>query len=623
MAGQDTAPEPSAQHTRPRAESIGDVLLLAAGGALVAALGHVVYTEVRFRLFDLFTWTSREFAWLAPIGYLTCFLVVALPLLVAVRLIPRFTPRVAAAIFATLAIFSLLLLYPHIHPLAELALAVGVGVQVSRLVVAGRPWRRWVARLSVVSALVCAALGAVFGAGWGVRERLALSRRPAARTDAPDIILLILDTVRAANLGTYGYARPTTPVLDRLAEAGVVFEWAFATSPWTAPSHASMMTGRWASETLADYLSAMDPRLPTVAEVLSRRGYATGGFMANTGYAGHQVGLARSFAHYEDYPVNFRQALWSTTLTQTESGRQLLEGIHERSWWKVLSAFRRFDLRVIGVRQGERQFAERIADRYFAWRDALGPAAGPHFAMLNFMDAHAPYAPPAAFRTRFDSGRREVDRYDGGIAYMDSILGSIVQRLRERGTLDRTVLIVTSDHGEQWGEHGLESHGNSLYLPLLHVPLVVHAPGRVKAGRRLATLVSLRDLAATIVDVAGEGGGTASGTTLPGTSLAGLWDDRPGIAPSPIIAEVSPAINPAPRNPTRRGPMKATLDSAWHYVRFGDGVEELYAWRRDPLELHDLAGVDSLRAVVAQQRARISATLRIPWLPRPSAYERP
>jgi predicted AlkP superfamily pyrophosphatase or phosphodiesterase len=78
-----------------------------------------------------------------------------------------------------------------------------------------------------------------------------------------------------------------------------------------------------------------------------------------------------------------------------------------------------------------------------------------------------------------------LDRYDGGIAYEDSIIGSIVERLRARGDLERTILVVTSDHGEQFGEHGLDSHGNSLYLPLLHVPLMVRAPGRAPAGQRV------------------------------------------------------------------------------------------------------------------------------------------
>ncbi len=173
--------------------------------------------------------------------------------------------------------------------------------------------------------------------------------------------------------------------------------------------------------------------------------------------------------------------------------------------------------------------------------------------MLNFMDAHAPYEPPDEFRTRFNQGKTEQDRYDGGIAYEDSIIGSIVERLRQRGDLEHTVLIVTADHGEQFGEHGLGSHGNSLYLPLLHVPLLVHAPGRVPAGQRIAPIVSLRDMAATLVDLAGAPAGS-----MPGTSFAQAWTTGSNDGMSPMMAEAAEVVNPSNVNLTRFGPIKAT-----------------------------------------------------------------
>jgi arylsulfatase A-like enzyme len=376
-----------------------------------------------------------------------------------------------------------------------------------------------------------------------------------------------------------------------------------------------MMTGLYPSQTEAGYLTPMVDSAPTLAEALSAKGYATGAFMANTGYAGYQIGLSRGFARYEDLPVTFTQAMWSTTLAQTGTGRRLVVAIGRRSRSRVLGALRDIDLRVVGIRQGERRYAGEIADNFFRWRSRI--EGGPYFAMLNFMDAHSPYDPPGRFRNAFGGGKREVDRYDGGILYEDSIIGSIVRRLDERGELDRTVLIVTSDHGEHWGEHDLESHGNSLYLPLLHVPLIVHGAGRVPAGTRIGATVSLRDLAATILDLT-----KTPPLGVPGTSLAAAWEGEQSAPLSPVIAEVSPGINIPPTNLTSRGPMKSSIDSTSHYIRYGDGVEQYFAWPTDPMELRDLAGQPGMEGELARHRARISRTLGIDWpslppVPRP------
>lgn len=596
--------------THSRVPSVAEILTLALAGALVAAVGHVAYNEARFRLLHLFTWTSRDFIWLSPIGYAVIFLLVAVPVVLASFLLPRvLSHRGVGAVFLALAAWSLLLLAKGLHPVAALFLAVGIGSQLARVVLGDpargmRMMRRWV----VGSAATLAVVSLLSGAGFRLPERWMLARLADAAPGAPNVILVILDTVRAANLEAYGYARPTTPVMSHLADSGVLFEQAIATAPWTAPSHASMMTGLYSSQTKADYLRPMVDSVPTVAEVLRDRGYATGAFMANIGYAGHQVGLARGFARYEDFPLSVQQAMWSTTLLQTGSGRRMLAGVMERSRWKVLSAIRRPDLRIVGINEGTRQSASQITDHFFAWRDGIGER--PYLAMLNFMEAHSPYEPPEPFRGMFNGGVSEVDRYDGAIAYMDSIVGSMVRRLEASGEMERTVLIITSDHGEHWGEHGLESHGNSLYLPLLHVPLIVYAPGRTPSGVRVAPIASLRDLAATLA----EFGGAAKGT-LPGRSLAPMWTMGGGEGASPAIAETMRAINPSPRNLTARGDMKAALDSSWHYIRYGDGVEQLFQWRLDPGELDDRSNSTDGAREVARLRAEIAAALGIAWPP--------
>jgi len=569
---------------------------------------HAAYADVRFRLLHIFTWTNREFAWLALAGYVACFAVVGLlltPLVLAAR---RWVGAgVLAGIFASLAALSMLLLWQKIHPAAQVVLAVGFGARFGALV-AARPdvWMRRLRFLVLTGTLL---LGVD---GWVGRSAAGLAKPSGSpgRNDAPNVVLLIMDTVRAASMSLYGYSRPTTPVLDSLAAHAVVFDHAYSVAPWTAPSHASMMSGQWASVAGADYLHPMHDSLATVAQMLGAQGYVSGGFMSNTGYAGHQSGISRGFTHFEDFPLSVAQALWSTTLTQTGSGRLIVQGILQREPWRVRNAITRPDLRTVTVREGERQSAAVIADRFITWRDRERAEGRPYFAMLNFMDAHAPYDPPDGFRSRFANGAREVDRYDGGIAYEDSVIGTIVSRLRDRGELDRTILIVTSDHGEQWGEHGLESHGNSLFLPLLHVPLLIRDPRLESPGRRVVRLVSLRDLAATILDLVGVPSGT-----IPGHSLAGTWSGGEASVVSPVIAEAAAAVNPSEKNLTRHGPIKSTLDSAWHFIRYGNGSESLFAWRTDSAEVNDQAATEAGRQVLSLQRARISEALGLGWPP--------
>ena len=597
-------PSPSERTT------IGDVLRLAVASAVVAACVHVAQVEVRFRILKEFTWTGREFAWLALGGYLAEFLLAALPVLLLVTLFRRWVGlRLAATLFAALSAFSILLLVQRIHPLSQLVLALGVGSVTGAWI--ARDYARsmrWIRRVSYAGILTLGVTGALTGGR--LQQGVAGDSAPddAARGDRPNIILLILDTVRASNLSLYGYARPTTPVLDSLARDATVFEAAFSTAPWTAPSHASMMSGLWASQAGADYLNPMYDSVTTVAQVLGALGYRTGGFMANAGYAGYQLGISRGFSHYEDFPFSWWQALWSTTLSQTGSARIVLEALRDGGRWKIRRAILRPDLRTTTVRKAEPQTADDIATHFFAWHDKQ--SRGPYFAMLNFFDAHAPYRSPEGFRTRFNQGRRKIDLYDGAIAYEDSIIGTIVTRLRERGEFDRTVLIVTADHGEQFGEHRLNGHGNSLYLPLIHVPLLVRAPGRVPAGVRLETIVSLRDIASTIVEFAG-----GADDALPGASLSHAWSGSDRARLSPVMAEAAAAVNPNRDNLTRTGPIHSVLDSAGHFVRYGDGREQLFDWQRDGGEVVDLSESAGAPARIARYRARISALLGVGWPP--------
>ncbi len=585
-------------------------LQMAVAGALVSAVVHVAIVEVRFRLMHRFTWTSREFPWYSPLAYLFCFLLFALPMGLGGWLAPRLiTLRVRASLLAAMAVFAILLHLQGIYPWAGVMLALGVGTQVGAMV-AHRPllWLPRARRLSIALAALLAIYGLPFIAGPRIAEARRATQPLVDIKEKPNVILLILDTVRAANLSLYGYARATTPNLTRLAAQGVTFERAIAPSPWTAPTHATLATGKYPSRTGVSYFTPMDDSLATVAQAFADAGYATGAFMANAGFAGRQTGLDRGFGHFEDYPASLQQLLWSATFTQTELGRQLMDAVLERGWWKLRSALGRFDLRIVGERRGDVYNAGEIANNFMQWRDQR--ADRPYFAMLNMLDAHAPYRSP--LQRRFREGRGEMDRYDGAIAFEDSVIGDLVARLAQRGDLEKTILVVLADHGEQFGEHGLTGHGNSLYLPLLRVPLLIHAPSRAPAGLRDGRLVSLRDVPATMLDLAG-----VRASRIGGVSLARGWRVSPVTTDtiSPAIAEVEenrqqPAYY---RNPD--GPVKSILDSSWHYIFNGDGTEEVYRWDIDPDEQENLRGSAQGRQILADGRGRMAKLLGVTWPP--------
>jgi arylsulfatase A-like enzyme len=194
--------------------------------------------------------------------------------------------------------------------------------------------------------------------------------------------------------------------------------------------------------------------------------------------------------------------------------------------------------------------------------------------------------------------RAEEAAYDASIASIDAELGLLFQELARREVLDRTIVVITSDHGEMFGEHGLFSHGHSLYRPLLHVPLVIVYRPAVAEGVRVDSHISLRDLSATVLGLA-----RVSDHALPGQPLLPADSSR---APSPVLAEVRPAPGMAAHYPAVKGVMHSIEDNGYQYIRDGSGGEELFDLA-DSAQVSNLASQTGLGPILARLRATLDS----------------
>ena len=545
-------------------------------------------------------WYGRDFIWMSPISYSLVISPLALALAVFAVAAPRLdVRRIAIAVYGAYAAFGLLLPFSQISRYASLVLALGIGTSCARLlahrqqVARDVPWHR----LAFVSAAGVALSGIGMHAAMAVREHKAVASLPSADSTAPNVLLLILDTARAASMSLYGATEQTTPHLQRWARDGATFDWAFSTAPWTLPSHASMFTGRYGGGTLADWKVPMGTHDSTAAEYFRARGYATAGFVGNMQYTAWDSGLDRGFAHYEDYRISFAQLWFSSSYTQTSLCNALLRA---RSFRDVWTALRHPNLAIDPKHRFDPRHASDVGAAFLTWEQSRG--THPFFAFLNFMDAHQPYYAPATYP--LDNPTYKHPHYDAALAYLDDQIDHILTTLEARRMLDNTVVVVAADHGELFGEHGLYGHAHNVYTNVLHVPLVIRFPKRVPAGVRIQHAVSLRDMLATVTDLAG-----LEKANVPGRSLAVNWGPS-GSRGSAAMAEVSrpPTVNPA--YPSARGPLQALFDDSLHYIRDGEGREELYTYRVDVLEATNLAQQPGSRPALLMSRTTVDEILR-------------
>ncbi len=335
---------------------------------------------------------------------------------------------------------------------------------------------------------------------------LSLPARPAR----PNIVVYLVDTLRADHVGAYGYSAPTTPALDAVAREGVLCAHARAQSSWTRPAVATVLTGLspYTHRTM-DKLQRLPEEIETLAERLGAAGYRTGFVTTNVNVSGK---------------FGFRQ------------GSELFSYLTDRRGGRAAKAD-----------------STRVNEVAIRWLESLEGDA-PFFLFLHTVDPHAPYEPEARFRARFapEPGdarlgeRRALARleradappdartmaqllalYDAEIAANDEAFGALVGWLEQEGLWDDTLLLFLSDHGEEFLEHGKTEHGRTLYEEQLRVPMVWKLPGGQGAGRRLETPVDQVDVAPTILEAAG----LAVPAALPGRSL---W---PALAAGAALAE--------------------------------------------------------------------------------------
>jgi len=436
---------------------------------------------------------------------------------------------------------------------------------------------------------------------------------PVLRAHEPNIVLISLDTVRASHIHSYGYTRPTTPNLDLAARRGVLFENAIAPSSWTLASHASIFTGLLPHQHGADFNAPLAGGLLTVARALKARGYQTAGFTSNYDYGYSGWGMAQGFDTYDDDSFSPRHNLLLVPAAQRF--RQL--------FFPPVVSYDQF---------GRRDAAELNRDVIRWLRGHLGR---PFFLFINYFDAHDPYLAPAPYDRYFGSvshglvrrlspimnwqslsqplsaGEQEMllAGYDNCLAYLDDQVGKLLRLLIESPDWPNTIVIITADHGEAFGEHGgYYGHGWGLGWDLLHVPLIV-AGRDVPAGLRISSVVGTSDLYFTVLAEAAGRGGFSS------RSLGHFWgSERQAQSPGgPILSELAPI----PEAVDLRAASASMVTQEWHYIQDAEGGCQMYHWPTDPEERHDFSQspqYEGVRLALRQQLQRAFETSSRPWL---------
>ena len=485
----------------------------------------------------------------------------------------------------------------------------------------------------------------------GARATPQAPQFPVGGYSRPNIVLIVLDTARADHFSCYGYPRPTTPHIDRLAAKGQLFENAVAPTSWTLPSFISIFTGLLPHQHGASWLEPMGSGVVTLAQVLRSHRYQTAAFNANPEYGLAGWGLDQGFEAYEDDSLSIRH-----NLAATFAGQSLW-----RYLYRHIVGYNTFSHPNAGeVNRDVRRWWQRRSDQIRGDEHIAATATGrglrsrrPFFLMINYMDVHRPYLPPVPYNHRFGRIPRSLlgviaDRpkrrrwrhaithhernellagYDNSLAFVDEEIGRLLELLRAQPDGRATIVIITSDHGEGFGEHGSYDHGWDLYWNVLHVPLIIEGDG-IPAGGVIRPPVSIRQLFPTVITLAlGEPpcGPERSVAQTPErrrppcggpsvvaqSSLSRFWlPSAARLSSQPVVSELidwSPEPKPSAS--------LSLVSDAWHFIIDSSGRSRLYDLRSDPGEEKSVAQTAAGGNAVVELRLSLTSEIAYSLLP--------
>lgn len=418
------------------------------------------------------------------------------------------------------------------------------------------------------------------------------ARRPAR----PNILLYLVDTLRADRLGVYGYPKPTSPTLDGLAAEGVVFEQAYAPGPWTLPSVVSIMLSQPSCRHGVEIDGVkISPKSTPLAEILADAGYRTASLIANA-YAGRPAGLERGFDVYAG-PVDDPARHVASFLDRTDEAEPFFIYVHDV---RPHDPFDAGDEAMSLFGDVDRRALKRLRNRSLRYR------------RLTRVD-HAAGDPPGTTDNTAEQ-RRALARldemaawyrqaYDARVREADGELADTLDVLGDRGLLDDTVVVVLSDHGEEFGEHRGWLHDQSVYDEVVRAPLIVRLPRSEHAGARVDAPVSLLDVAPTLADLAGV---PAPDGAFEGTSLLPRLEGR-AVGDEPFVPSIR--LNRKkyfrPWKESRGDHNLVVRDGRWKAIwNVEPDTIELYDLAADPGESRDLHAAHPDVAARLRERAR-------------------
>ncbi|RXK50474.1 sulfatase [Halorientalis pallida] len=473
--------------------------------------------------------------------------------------------------------------------------------------------------------------------------------------EAPNVVFVVLDTVRKSSLTPYGCERETTPTLSAFAEVATTYEQAVAPAPWTLPVHASMFTGLYPSEHGATQETPYLEGATTLAESLSAAGYETACFSANA-WISPYTRLTAGFDHQDNFFRLMPGDALSGPLARLWTAMSGDDRLRSVTDWLVEAGNRVHER--LAASASEDTKTPAVIDRTIEF---VAETDGPFFAFLNLMDAHLPYHPPAAYAEAFapgtdpsrvcqnakdfNAGAREIDDaewaeivglYEAEIRHMDDQLGRLFDWLRATGHWADTTVVVCADHGELHGEHGLYGHEFAVYDPLVNVPLTIKHPDLPAGGRDGTTTVELLDLYHTVLSAAGVEAAPGGVAVDPARSLlapeyrsfdgheaepdvpergryAFVEYHRPVVELRQLESVAADAGLEIPEQSRFYSRMRAARRPDAKYVRNERIPDEGYRLDTDPGETTNVAGADEAVAAAASALTAFEDTIAAEW----------